>query len=205
MLAAGPASAFSAACTACSTALVQCSIRGESPCQVCDPGHIAGRIHVWRSFTEAVADDAVVEREPTVLEPLRVWSDADAHHHHICLDSRAVRERDPGYVRLAEDIRYSDASAKVYPVVAVHGPDHLAECRPQGWGERDSDSITVTCKPRARQEAATSRPMNPAPTMATRGAFVSSDRSAIASSRPRKTSRPPVARCPEGGRVRPLR
>src|SRR5947209_13548108 len=30
--AAGPASAFSAACTACSTALVQCSIRGESPC-----------------------------------------------------------------------------------------------------------------------------------------------------------------------------
>ena len=22
-------------------------------------------------------------------------------------------------------------------MVAVHGPDHLAECRPQGWGERD--------------------------------------------------------------------
>ena len=35
-----------------------------------------------------------------------------------------------------------------------------------------SDSITVTGKPRARQEAATSRPMNPAPTIATRGASI---------------------------------
>ena len=32
--------------------------------------------------------------------------------------------------------------------------------------------MTVTCNPRARQEAATSRPMNPAPTIATRVACV---------------------------------
>src|SRR5262245_30149369 len=91
---------------------------------------------MWRRFTEAVADDAVVERKSTVPQPLRVWSHADAHQHHICLDSRAVRERDAGHVRLTVNIGDSDPGAKVYPVVAVHGPDHLAECRPQGWRER---------------------------------------------------------------------
>src|SRR5438876_4389032 len=76
--AARPASAFSAACTACSTALVQCSIRGESPCH-----RIATRATSTAAYTcgaaspeptGAVADDAVVEREAAAFESLRVWS-----------------------------------------------------------------------------------------------------------------------------------
>ena len=37
---------------------------------VCDPGHVAGRIHIWRGFTGAVADDAVVEREAAALRAI---------------------------------------------------------------------------------------------------------------------------------------
>src|SRR2546425_10657158 len=50
---------------------------------VCDPGHVAGRIHLWRGGTGAVADDAIVEREAAAFEPLRVWSDPDSDHHHL--------------------------------------------------------------------------------------------------------------------------
>ena len=51
-----------------------------------DAGDIASRIHVWRSFTGAVADDAVVKREAAPFEPLGVWFDSDADYHYFGFD-----------------------------------------------------------------------------------------------------------------------
>ena len=85
--ASGPASAFSAACTACSTALVQCSIRGESPCH-----RFATRATSPAAYTSGAASPEPLQTmplssvRPLRFEPFRVWSDADADHHHVGVD-----------------------------------------------------------------------------------------------------------------------
>ena len=66
--AAGPASAFSAACAGLLDRVgPMLDSRRIAVPPVCDPGHVAGRIYIWRGLAGAVADDAVVEREGRCL------------------------------------------------------------------------------------------------------------------------------------------
>src|SRR5687767_11849008 len=64
--ASGPASAFSAACTACSTALVQCSIRAESPSH-----RLATRATSPAAYTSGAASPEPAQTMPlSIVRPL---------------------------------------------------------------------------------------------------------------------------------------
>ena len=104
--------------------------------------------------------------------------DADADHHQVGRQRRAVVEPD---LPLADRRRLA-AEPEGDAVLLVERADEVAELRPEDLAERAVlGATTVTSSPRVRSDAATSRPMKLAPITTARFAALSrrDDRTAV--------------------------
>ena len=101
-------------------------------------GDVAGGIDFGRGLAVGVADNPVVEGQAAALEPLRVGHDPDAHHDHIGLHARAVRQFDARNTRRAIDVGDGHARSHVHTMVDVHRHQHLAERRSDDRSQRNA-------------------------------------------------------------------
>ena len=152
----------------CSAALVQCSTRISSPNRrFGQRAHVAGGPHAGRrrpACRRRRRRRAARARCPPA-SPV-----AGATPMPTTITSAGTSSPPASVTPSTPRPSTSDAAADVDAVGGVHAPWRPGPSRRRGRGSAATGrpSSTVTAQPRARAVAATSRPMNPAPTTTTR-------------------------------------
>ena len=167
------------------SAFAQCSTRIALAVErVLDVRDVAGGEHVRRARPQQLVDeDAVVDGEAGLLGEARARLHADADDDEVAVERLPVGGAHA--LDRARALEGLDAGPEQHPhaVVGVDVAVDGAELGPQHALQRHrGGSTTVTSRPRWRADAATSAPIQPAPTTTTEPPRSSRARSASESS-----------------------